>query len=127
IDGRNVLAFLPGWDGRYYYNYPEYQPSEDMGGAKGFQRLVKKAHSLGIKVVPMLGANNANIEVIKHLGLENIAMKDSWGHEARCNWVDWDYDLFIENNCILANMGHPDFLKYMIDKSSHLIHSYGVD
>ncbi|MCJ7842143.1 DUF6259 domain-containing protein [Lederbergia sp. NSJ-179] len=127
IDGSNVLAFLPGWDGRYYYNYPEYQPSKDMGGAQGFQRLVKKAHDLGVKVVPMLGANNANIEVIKQLGLENIAMKDTWGHEVRCDWVDWDYDLFIENNCILANMGHPDFLKYMIDKSSDLIHSYGVD
>src|SRR5699024_3874467 len=50
INGQHVLAFLPGWDGRYYYNYPLYEPSERMGGEKGLKRLVEKAHELGIRI-----------------------------------------------------------------------------
>jgi len=127
IDGKHVLAFLPGWDGRYYYNYPEYEPSIAMGGKEGFKCLVNTAHQLGIKLVPMLGANNANIEVMKNLGLEDAALQDAWGHEKRVDWVDWDYDLFKENNCYLANMGHPEYLKHMIERSKNLVDSYGVD
>lgn len=127
IEGHHVLAFLPGWDGRYYYNYPEYKPSEEMGGEEGLKRLVKKSHELGIRIVPMLGANNASIETMKDLGLADAVMKDAWGHEKRCDWVDWDYDLFKENNCMLANMGHPGYLTYMINKSSEIIKQYKVD
>lgn len=127
IDGEHVLAFLPGWDGRYYYNYPLYQPSERMGGEQGLKSLVEKAHELGIKIVPMLGANNANNEIMKELGMEDVVLKDAWGQEKWCDWVDWDYDLFVENNCMLANIGHPKFQKYMVDKSNHLIENYGFD
>ncbi|TCN21159.1 DUF6259 domain-containing protein [Mesobacillus foraminis] len=127
IDGKHVLAFLPGWDGRYYYNYPEYEPSARMGGKEGFKGFVQKAHELGVKVVPMLGANNANIEVMKKLGLEDAVIKDAWGLEQRCDWVDWDYDLSTENNCMLANMGHPGYLQHMIERSKYLIETYKVD
>ncbi len=127
IDGKNVLAFLPGWDGRYYYNYPEYEPSLRMGGEEGLKSFVKKAHEQGVKVIPMLGANNANIEVMEKLGLEDAVIRDPWGLEKRCDWVDWDYDLSSENNCMLANMGHPGYLKHMIEKSNYLIETFGVD
>ncbi|PLS01052.1 DUF6259 domain-containing protein [Neobacillus cucumis] len=127
IDGKEVLAFIPGWDGRYYYNYPEYEPSPFLGGKEGFKSFVETAHRLGVKVVPMLGANNANIEVMKKLGLEDAAAKDQWGLEKRCDWVDWDYDLSTENNCMLANMGHPGYLEHMIERSKYLVNEYGVD
>lgn len=127
IDGRHVLVFLPGWDGRYYYNYPLYKPSERMGGEKGLKKLVKKAHELGVKVVPMLGANNANNEVMSQLGMENVAIRDSWGHEKWCDWVDWDYDLFTENNSMLANIGNPKFQKHIVDRSDYLISNFGFD
>jgi len=127
IDGKQVMAFLPGWDGRYYYNYPEYEPSERMGGKEGFKHFVEKAHQLGVKVVPMLGANNANIEIMEQLGLEDAVLRDQWGLEKRCDWVDWDYDLATENNCMLANMGHPGYLQHMIERSNYLVKTFGVD
>ena len=127
IEGKEVLAFLPGWDGRYYNNYPEYEPSKRMGGEEGLKSFVNRAHELGVRVVPMLGANNANIETMKKLGLEDAVTRDSWGLEKRCDWVDWDYDLSTENNCMLANMGHPGFLQHMIDKSNYLVETIGVD
>jgi len=127
IDGENVLVFLPGWDGRYYYNYPLYEPSKKMGGEKGLKSLVEKAHQLKMKIIPMLGANNANIEILKSLNMEDVSLKDSWGHEKRVEWVDWDYDLFKENNCILANIGNPIYLQHMIQKSKHLLDDYLFD
>src|SRR5699024_11051749 len=92
INGQHVLAFLPGWDGRYYYNYPLYEPSERMGGEKGLKRLVEKAHELGIRIVPMLGANNANNDIMEKLKMRDVALRDSWGLEKWCDWVDCDYD-----------------------------------
>lgn len=127
MEGHQVLAFLPGWDGRYYYNYPEYQPSERMGGEAGMKSLVEKARNLGIKVVPMLGANNANIEIMNELGLGNAVIKDAWELEKRCDWVDWDYDLFTENNAMLANMGHPGYRKHMLERSEYLMKQFHVD
>ena len=32
--------FLPAWDGRYYWNYPIYQPDPRLGGPEGFRSLV---------------------------------------------------------------------------------------
>src|SRR5690625_7631752 len=64
---------------------------------------------------------------MKNLGLEDAALQDAWGHEKRVDWVDWDYDLFKENICYLANMGHPEYLKHMIERSKNLVASYGVD
>ena len=39
IDGRHVLAYLPGWEGRYYWQYGDYRPEPRLGGADGFARL----------------------------------------------------------------------------------------
>src|SRR5206468_4295141 len=40
VPGERILAYLPGWEGRYYWQYPVYAPGEDLGGAAGFDRLV---------------------------------------------------------------------------------------
>jgi hypothetical protein len=127
IDGKHIMAFLPAWDGRYYYDYPLYEPSERLGGSAGLKRLVEQAHHLGIKVVPMLGANGANIEYVKRLGLEDAVIHDAWGKEKRLDWVDWDYDLATENNGYLMNLGHPGYRAYMLERASRLVDEFGVD
>ena len=38
-----VLVFLASWDGRYYWDYPLYQPSDRMGGEAGFRTLIEDA------------------------------------------------------------------------------------
>lgn len=127
IEGKHVMAFLPAWDGRYYYNYPLYEPSARLGGSEGLKRLVEQAHRLGIQVVPMLGANGANIEYVKRLGLSEAVMQDAWGIEKRLDWVDWDYDLATENNGMLMNLGHPGYRAYMLERASRLVDEFGVD
>ncbi len=60
IDGRHVLAYLPGWEGRYYWQYGDFRPEPRMGGADGFARLCDEARALGVHVMPMFGGNCAN-------------------------------------------------------------------
>lgn len=70
IEGRRVLAFLPGWEGRYYWQYGDYRPEPRLGGPAGFRALAEGARRLGVKVMPMFGAHCANA------GLENF---EQWG------------------------------------------------
>jgi len=62
IPGERVLAYVPGWEGRYYYAYPQYQPGPDMGGPEAFGRLRATARELGVHVMPMFGANGVNVQ-----------------------------------------------------------------
>src|SRR6266480_5485606 len=60
IPGDRVLVFLSSWDGRYYWDYPNYKVPDRMGGEAGFGKLIKEGQKLGFKMMPMFGANAAN-------------------------------------------------------------------
>ena len=45
IRGERVLVYLPAWDGRYYWNYPEYRPDERMGGVQGLKHSRRPAEA----------------------------------------------------------------------------------
>ena len=40
IPADRVLVFLAAWDGRYYWDYPNYRASDRMGGEAGFRELI---------------------------------------------------------------------------------------
>jgi hypothetical protein len=128
MNGRHILAFLPAWDGRYYVRYPEHEPSERMGGAAGLKRFVENAHSLGVKVVLMLGGPNlATFDFLNGHGMMDAALKTSWGLPIAQEWVDWDADLSRECRGMIVNFGHPGFRGYMLDSAGSLIEHYGID
>jgi hypothetical protein len=127
IEGKHVMAFLPAWDGRYYYAYPRYEPYAPMGGGEGLKRLVEHAHALGVRVVPMFGANGGNKALVEQLGLQEAVMQDAWGKEYRLDWVDWDYDLAAEKNSYLLNLGEPKYRAYMVERASRMVDEFGVD
>jgi hypothetical protein len=91
IDGRRVLAFLPGWEGRYYWQYGDYRPEPRLGGTPAFARLAARARELGAHLMPMFGANCVN---------RNVAGFETWGAPAELrspsglafqgNRPDWD-------------------------------------
>ena len=128
MDGKNVLAFLPAWDGRYYCTYPEHQPDERMGGADGLKLFVDKAHKLGVKVVLMLGGPNlANFKFLKEHDMMDAALKGTDGYPHVQNWLDWNIDLSIETMGLIMNFGHPKYRQYMIEKTAELFDTYDVD
>ena len=128
LDGKQILVFLPAWDGRYYVNYPEHEPERRMGGSDGLKRLVKKAHRLGMKIVLMLGGPNlSTFEFLKKNDMMGAGLKTPSGHEELQNWLDWNTDLKIETLGLIMNFGHPKYLDYMISKTSELFDIYGID
>lgn len=58
--GQPVLAHLPGWEGRYYWQYGDYRPDPRLGGEDGFRRLCEAARAANVHLMPMFGATCAN-------------------------------------------------------------------
>ena len=108
MDGDQVMAFLPAWDGRYYNTYPEHLPDERMGGAEGLKHFVETAHELGVKVVLMLGGPNlATFDFIEKHQMTDAALKGPDGVPQVQNWLDWNADLAKETMGLIMNFGHP--------------------
>ncbi|MEC8547499.1 MAG: hypothetical protein VXY19_04165 [Bacteroidota bacterium] len=128
IDGSQILAFLPAWDGRYYVKYPEHHPDARRGGSEGLKRFVKKAHGLGVKVVLMFGGPNlSNFDFLKKNNMMDAGLKTPSGHVELQNWLDWNTDLQKETMGLIMNFGHPKYLNYMISKTAELFDTYDVD
>ena len=60
MEGQPILAHLPGWEGRYYWQYGDYRPDPRLGGDKGFRRLCDGARAAKVHLMPMFGATCAN-------------------------------------------------------------------
>jgi hypothetical protein len=91
IEGRHVLAYLPGWEGRYYWQYGDYRPEPRLGGAEGFARLCDEARALGVHVMPMFGANCANAWAANfHTFGPSSYMKSATRNVFHGNQPDWD-------------------------------------
>jgi hypothetical protein len=128
VNGNQILAFLPAWDGRYYVNYPEHEPDNRMGGSEGLKRLVEKAHHLGVKVVLMFGGPNlSTFEFLKKNNMMEAGLKTPSGQAELQNWLDWNTDLQIETMGLIMNFGHPKYRDYMISKTAELFDAYDID
>ena len=128
IDGKQIMAFLPAWDGRYYVNYPEHKADERLGGNRGLKDLVMKSHELGVKVVLMLGGPNlSTFEFLKKNEMMEAGLKTPSGHAKLQNWLDWNSDLQIETMGLIMNFGHPKYRDYMISKTAELFDTYDID
>jgi hypothetical protein len=109
-----VLAYLPGWEGRYYFDYPRYAPSEDLGGEDGFHRLVRHAHDLGVRVMPMFGANGANAQ--QYTRWQDAALRNPTDrYPVALNAPDWDGDRFPETDQVFLNPGEPGFRALLVE------------
>jgi hypothetical protein len=126
VPGERVLAYLPGWEGRYYWQYPLYRPGEDLGGGEGFARLVERARSLGVHLMPMLGANGANVN--RYADWEIAAFRSRLDrHVELVNRPDWDNDRAGEDDQVFLNPGEPGFQRHLADQVTSIIERYGVE
>jgi hypothetical protein len=127
INGKYVLAYLPGWDGRYYYNYPLYEPDPDLGGEEGMKHLVQEAHKLGMHVIPMFGAAAANMRYLEKLGLQDSIAHSPEGLPVVMDWIDWDNDRESDEQVSWVNIGHPGLLEHIYNRISYTVNELGVD
>ena len=127
IDPRQVLVYLPGWDGRYYWNYPEYEPDPRCGGSQGFKQLADEAHSHGFHLMPMFGMNIANSRRPGFSRLKQAMARFPDGSPYWANWIDWDNDRSLETWMALMNVGARAWRDWLVERISRIVEEYRMD
>ncbi|WJL97047.1 hypothetical protein QSU92_07750 [Microbacterium sp. ET2] len=128
IGGSRVLAYLPGWEGRYYRWYGRYGADPRLGGDDGYQRLIDGAHELGVHIMPMYGANIAarDLPGFERWGEPGI-LRTAGGFPA-VGSVDWDsartYDFA---GGALINPAYAPWRAHLIDQISSNHQQFGFD
>lgn len=128
IEGHRVLAYLPGWEGRYYRWYGRYRPDPRMGGDDGFARLVGGAHELGVHVMPMFGANYAARDLP---GFERWAapgLLRSAGGVLPSGSVDWDGSRHFDHaSGAIVNPAFQPWRDHLVTEIARLHQQFGFD
>ena len=128
IDGRRVLAFLPGWEGRYYWQYGDYRPEPMLGGADGFARLAARAKERGVRLMPMFGANCANTGAPGYdwwgAGAE---MRSPSGLVFQGNRPDWDTSRAHDPGWqAWLNPGAPSWRRRLLGQMTRLVEDFDL-
>lgn len=128
VEGRRILAYLPGWEGRYYWKYGNYSPDERMGGEEGFRRLCDGAKKLGVHVMPMFGINVVG---------NHFDNYEEWGAPSEFRGpggsqyggsVDWDGSRHYDHNSNRSlNPAAPRWQNRLFRQVDRLMREYGFD
>jgi hypothetical protein len=129
VDGRHVLAYLPGWEGRYYWQYGDYRPEPRLGGESGFAALCDAARSLGVHLMPMFGANCANLRLPAFRDLDaSVFLKSATGNRFHGNQPDWDLSRACDTGWqAWLNPGHPTWRAMLAEQIESLAGRFGFD
>jgi hypothetical protein len=127
IPGDRVLVFLSSWDGRYYWDYPNYQVPKRMGGEAGFRKLIQEGQKLGFKMMPMFGANAANRTQPVWPKIANASTMKIDGDVYNLNWVDWNNDRHQDGWLTYMNLGVDSWRNWLAGRISDIIQRFGVD
>ena len=122
-----VLVFLSAWDGRYYWDYPNYVAPSRMGGEAGFRRLITEARRLGFKMMPMFGANAANRRQPVWPAIAEAATYKIDGDLYNLNWVDWNNDRHQDGWLTYMNLGSEAWRSHLEGRIADVIDRFGID
>jgi len=127
IPANRVLVFLSAWDGRYYWDYPNYAVPQRLGGEAGFRRLITEARQLGFRMMPMFGANAANRRQPAWPAIAGAATFKIDGDEYNLNWVDWNNDRHQDGWLTYMNLGADAWRNHLEGRIADTIERFGVD
>jgi hypothetical protein len=122
-----VLVFLAAWDGRYYWDYPNYKVSDRMGGERAFRQLISESQKLGFRMMPMYGTNSANRSQPVWASIADASTKKIDGNVYNLDWVDWNNDRHQDGWLTYMNLGVDSWRKHMEGRIAEMIDRYGVD
>jgi len=122
-----VLVFLPAWDGRYYWDYPEYRAAARLGGETELRRLIHDGKRLGYRFVPMFGANTANRRSPAFARFADAATSKIDDDRMDLNWVDWDNDRHQDGWAAYLNLGVESWRRWLTDRIAAAIDTYDID
>ena len=129
LPGAGILAYLPGWEGRYYWQYGDYRPEPRLGGSADFARLCDGARALGIHLMPMFGANCANLRLPALAGLPSEAhLASATGNRFHGNQPDWDLSRAHDTGWqAWLNPGHAGWRARLAEQIEQLLEAFGFD
>jgi hypothetical protein len=129
VPGERILAYLPGWEGRYYWQYGDYRPEPRLGGGAGFARLCDGARELGVRVMPMFGANCANRGLAGIAALPDDAnLKSATRNRFHGNQPDWDLSRAHDTGWqAWLNPGHPAWREHLAAQIEAVLDAFAVD
>jgi len=122
-----VLVFLASWDGRYYWDYPNYQAPARMGGERGLKELISEARKLGFKMMPMYGTNSANRKQPIWPKIASGSTHKIDGDIYNLNWVDWNNDRHQDGWLTYMNLGDDAWRNHMEGRIAEMIEKFDVD
>jgi len=127
IPAERVLVFLSSWDGRYYWDYPNYVVPKRMGGDAGFRQLIGEARKLGFKMMPMFGTNAANRKQPIWPRIASGITRKIDGDVYNINWVDWNNDRHQDAWLAYMNLGEDKWRHHLEGRIAEIISRFGVD
>lgn len=127
IPPHRVLVFLSSWDGRYYWDYPNYVVPRRMGGEAGFTKLISEAQALGFRMMPMFGTNSANRKQPVWPRIASGATHKIDGDQYDLNWVDWNNDRHQDGWLTYMNVGEDKWRTFLEGRIAEVIERYKVD
>ena len=129
IDPKKVLVYIPGFDGRYYFKYPDYSPDPRMGGKEGMHHFVDFAHKLGFHLMPMFMANGANPKTpgFEIWGAPSFYYSSN-GYPRGVGSCDWDTSRGYDLGCgIGMNPGSPLWQDHLVKEINRQVEEYSYD
>ncbi|MEP7381868.1 MAG: hypothetical protein ABI910_09295 [Gemmatimonadota bacterium] len=127
IPADRVLVFLAAWDGRYYWDYPNYKLPARMGGEAGFRTLIREARALGFRMMPMYGTNSANRKQPVWGSIAGGATHKIDGDIYNLNWVDWNNDRHQDGWLTYMNLGEDSWRHHLEGRIAEMIERFDVD
>ncbi|MBL8147921.1 MAG: hypothetical protein JNL34_16200, partial [Anaerolineae bacterium] len=129
MDGQPVLAHLPGWEGRYYWQYGDYGPDARLGGEDGFGRLCDEARAANVHLMPMFGATCANAWASNfHEFGPSSVMQSPTGNRFHGNQPDWDISRAQDTGWqAWLNIGAPAWRRELSRQIAGLLDRYALD
>ncbi|HEY6953334.1 MAG TPA: DUF6259 domain-containing protein [Bacteroidota bacterium] len=122
-----TLVYLPGFAEHGVDSHaPDYNPSDDLGGDKGFKKLVRAAHAMGFKVMvhtnvlAMTYRHRMYNQFKNHQVVDAFGRKQGWGLDMDGDWLAEPYFAYI-------NPGSKKWGDLMVKVVGKLINEYGVD
>jgi hypothetical protein len=128
FDPEKILLQVTGWSGRgEFFDYPDYEVAESLGGKEGFARFVDKAHDLGIKVMPTINMQAIGAERLDdYRQFEAHLVQDSSGMPAAFRG-DWDGDGVCETILHYVSLDCAAWREHLLDTIDGLVGSYSID
>lgn len=128
FEPERTLIYLPGWEGRYYWQYGDYRPDPRMGGAAGFEQMVRGMRDLGQHVMPMFGANVVNKGMANFEQWGTTALASSPSGNRGSGSVDWDGSRHYDHGWgAFLNVGAPPWQNRLVSQITALVQRYGFD